>query len=62
LRALFESEYWVLGAEARRAGPGFTLRQRLAEVSRQLATAPGPASIQQKSLPEATKEQSHEQH
>ena len=62
LRELFESEYWVLGAEARQAGPGFTLRQRLAEVRRQLATAPGPASQQNhKSLPEGMKEQ-HEQH
>jgi hypothetical protein len=42
LRELFESEYWVLGAETRRAGPGFTLRQRLAEVRRQLATAAQP--------------------
>ena len=59
LRELFESEYWVLGAEARRAGPGFTLRQRLTEVRRQLATRPGPSSIQQKqhSLPEGMKEQ-----
>jgi hypothetical protein len=62
LRELFESEYWVLGAEARRAGPGFTLRQRLAEVRRQLATAPGPAPQQKhQTLPEGMKEQ-HEQH
>ena len=58
LRELFESEYWVLGADARRAGPGFTLRQRLAEVRRQLATAPAPASQQKHlSLPEGMKEQ-----
>ena len=62
LRTLFESEYWVLGAEARQAGAGFALRQRLAEARRQLATAPRPASIRQKheSLPEAMKEHSHE--
>jgi len=58
LRELFESEYWVLGEEARQAGPGFTLRQRLAEVRRQLATAPAPASQQKHpSLPEGMKEQ-----
>ena len=58
LRELFESEYWVLGAEARQAGPGFTLRQRLAVVRRQLATAPGPVSQQKhQSLPEGMKEQ-----
>ena len=44
LRELFESEYWVLGEKARQAGPGYALRQRLAEVRRQLATAPGPDS------------------
>ena len=62
LLQLFESEYWVLGAEARRSGPGFTLRRRLAEVRRQLAAAALPASIHQKpeSLPEGLKEHSHE--
>ena len=62
LLALFESEYWVLGAEARRAGPGFTVRNRLAEVRRQLAAAARPASINAKpeSLPEGMKEHSHE--
>jgi hypothetical protein len=59
LRELFESEYWVFGAEARRAGPGFTLRKKLAVVRRQLAAAARPASIEQKheSLPEGMKEQ-----
>ena len=30
LSALVESEYWVLGSEARRAGAGFALKERLA--------------------------------
>ena len=62
LRQLFESEYWVLGADARQAGPGFTLRRRLAEVRRQLAAATAPAPIQKphESLPATVKEHSHE--
>ena len=62
LRQVFESEYWVLGVEARQAGPGFTLRQRLAEVRRQLAAATAPAPIQKphESLPATVKEHSHE--
>jgi hypothetical protein len=39
LRELFESEYWVISSEARRSGAGFALRQRLAEIRRQLAIA-----------------------
>ena len=39
LRELFESEYWVIAPEARRSGAGFALKQRLAEVRRQLAIA-----------------------
>jgi hypothetical protein len=37
LAQLFESEYWVLSAEARRSGAGFLLKQRLADVRRHLA-------------------------
>jgi hypothetical protein len=39
LQELFESEYWVISSEARRSGAGFALKQRLAEVRRQLAIA-----------------------
>ncbi|MCA1593771.1 MAG: hypothetical protein LC754_14200 [Acidobacteria bacterium] len=38
LRALFESEYWLLSAEAKRSGAGFMLRQKLAELRRRLGT------------------------
>lgn len=34
---LFDSEYWVLSAEARRSGQGFLLKQRLADVRRHVA-------------------------
>lgn len=37
LRELFESEYWVLSADAKRSGAGFMLKQRLADVRRALA-------------------------
>ena len=39
LREILESEYWVIASEARRSGAGFALRQRLADVRRQLAIA-----------------------
>ena len=39
LQELFESEYWVISSEARRSGAGFALKQKLAEVRRQLAIA-----------------------
>ncbi|HEV2706394.1 MAG TPA: hypothetical protein VGV59_10750 [Pyrinomonadaceae bacterium] len=42
---LFESEYWVLGSEAKRSGAGFVLKETLADVRRQLsATAARPSS------------------
>lgn len=34
LRALAESEYWLLGAEARRSGAGFMLKEKLAALRR----------------------------
>lgn len=34
---LFESEYWVLSADARRSGEGFRLKETLADVRRRLA-------------------------
>jgi hypothetical protein len=37
LLALVESQYWVLSADARRAGAGFALRQTLERCRRQLA-------------------------
>jgi hypothetical protein len=37
LRDLFESQYWVLADRARSSGAGFLLKQRLAEVRRELA-------------------------
>lgn len=36
LRALFDSEYWVLAADARRSGAGFVLKQTLADIRRRL--------------------------
>ncbi|HEV3469900.1 MAG TPA: hypothetical protein VG148_11310 [Pyrinomonadaceae bacterium] len=39
LRALLESEYWVLSSEAKRTGAGFVLKRKLAEVGRRLSTA-----------------------
>lgn len=36
LRALFDSEYWLLSSEARRSGSGFQLKQKLAQVRRSL--------------------------
>ena len=36
LRALAESEYWLLGSEARRSGAGFMLKERLAAWRRRL--------------------------
>lgn len=47
LLVLFESEYWVLDADARRSGAGFVLKQMLADMRRQLqedATRPTPFS------------------
>ncbi|HEX8474031.1 MAG TPA: hypothetical protein VF666_08370 [Pyrinomonadaceae bacterium] len=38
LRALFDAEYWVLADDARRAGAGFVLKQKLVDVRRQLQT------------------------
>ena len=38
LRRLFESEYWVLGADARRSGASFVLKETLADARRQLAS------------------------
>jgi hypothetical protein len=38
LRALVESEYWVLDAEARASGAGFVLKQKLAAVRAELTT------------------------
>lgn len=37
LRALFDSEYWLLSSESRRSGAGFQLKQNLAQVRRSLA-------------------------
>lgn len=37
LRQLVESEYWLLPAESRNSGAGFTLKQTLARLRRQLA-------------------------
>jgi len=37
LRALFDAEYWLLSSEARRSGPGFQLKQKLAQVRRSLS-------------------------
>ena len=39
LLALLESQLWVLAANAQRGGDGFALKQRLAEVRRELAAA-----------------------
>lgn len=36
LRALIESEYWLLSSEARRSGAGFTLKERLVRLRRDL--------------------------
>jgi hypothetical protein len=38
LRALVESEFWVLTAEARASGAGFILKQKLAAVRDELTT------------------------
>ncbi len=38
LNQLFESEYWVLGADAKRSGAGFVLKETLADARRQLST------------------------
>jgi hypothetical protein len=37
LSALIESEYWVLSSEARRAGAGFVLKEKLAALREELA-------------------------
>jgi hypothetical protein len=39
LLALFESQLWVLALNAQRGGDGFALKQRLADVRRELAAA-----------------------
>ena len=39
LRRVVESEYWVLGQEARRSGQGFLLKQKMNDVCRELAAA-----------------------
>ncbi|HWQ31237.1 MAG TPA: hypothetical protein VNQ79_00015 [Blastocatellia bacterium] len=41
LTALLESEFWVIGAEARKAGASFTLKKALSNVRRELAAAQG---------------------
>lgn len=38
LRALIESEYWVLSSSAKSCGAGFVLREKIAEISRRLFT------------------------
>lgn len=44
LRALIESEYWILAPEARQAGAGFILKRMLVAVRRELVTAAQQAS------------------
>jgi len=44
LRALIESEYWILVPEARQSGAGFVLKRMLVTVRRELATAAQQAS------------------
>ncbi|HEY1402855.1 MAG TPA: hypothetical protein VGB05_01875 [Pyrinomonadaceae bacterium] len=44
LRALIESEYWVLSSDARRTGAGFALKQRLASLRDQFAANDKPES------------------
>ncbi len=39
LRVLIDSEYWILSPRARSSGAGFILKQRLARLRRELATA-----------------------
>ncbi len=39
LRALFESEYWLLSGEARNSGAGFVLREKLSDLRRRLAAS-----------------------
>lgn len=39
LSALIESEYWVLSSEARRAGAGFVLKQRMSHLREELLLA-----------------------
>ncbi len=38
LRELIESQYWALAIDARASGAGFALKERLAEIRRELAT------------------------
>jgi hypothetical protein len=45
LRALIESEYWILAPEARQAGAGFVLKRMLVAVRRELAAATQQASL-----------------
>lgn len=45
LRALCESEYWVLSSEAKRSGAGFVLKRTLAEVGGRLAAAARRESV-----------------
>jgi hypothetical protein len=40
LRDVVESQYWVLASEARQSGAGFTLKRKLIDVRRELATTP----------------------
>jgi hypothetical protein len=44
LRALIESEYWILAPEARQAGAGFVLKRMLVAVRHELVTAAQQAS------------------
>lgn len=44
LRALIESEYWILAPEARQSGAGFVLKRMLVGVRRELVTAAQQAS------------------
>lgn len=53
LVALFDAEYWVLSDDARRAGAGFVLKQKLTDVRRQLQTNANMRR-RQSNTPEAT--------
>lgn len=46
LRQLVESEYWILPAESRNSGAGFTLKQTLARLRRELAATTDKANRQ----------------
>lgn len=44
LRRLIESEYWVLGADAKHSGAGFVLKETLADARRQLSATAAAAT------------------